>query len=134
MRQFVLFSCVGVLGSISNLVCFYFLQLFGVQYILNACLCFCIAVSQNYILNSLLTFSYSICVRAYLLYVSVNIFGLGINLIVLFVCQKFMLSTLLAFITKNHAMLLFQALGIVCAMVSNFCLSKFFIFTKGGKQ
>lgn len=131
MRQFVIFGFVGALGSVSNLVCFYGFQILGLQYMLNACLCFGIAVSQNYMLNTRITFAHHLSWRAYGLYVGANLFGLGVNLIVLWLCKRFLLpvaESSLANLDQDTLMLSFQAFAIICAMASNFCLAKYIIF------
>lgn len=98
---------------------------------LNACLCFGIAVSQNYILNTLITFAHHLSWRAYGLYIGANLFGLGVNLVVLWLCKQFLLPVVessLSTLSRDIAMLAFQAFAILCAMVSNFCWAKYVIF------
>ena len=98
---------------------------------LNACLCFGIAVSQNYILNTLITFAHRLSWRAYGLYIGANLFGLGVNLVVLWLCKQFLLPVVessLSMLSRDITMLAFQAFAILCAMVSNFCWAKYVIF------
>lgn len=137
MRELISFGFIGGLGALSNLACFFVLDFFNVWYLLNACLCFGLAVSQNYVLNSFITFKHSLKWRAYLSYVGANLFGLCINLFVLALCQNLLLEPLLNALSPNaqdpsalrrHLLLCFQALGIICAFISNFLFAKFLIY------
>lgn len=135
MRELISFGFIGGLGALGNLVCFFVLDFFNVWYLLNACLCFGLAVSQNYVLNSFITFKHSLKWRAYLSYVGANLFGLCINLFVLALCQNLLLEPLLNALSaqdpsalRRHLLLCFQALGIICAFISNFLFAKFLIY------
>lgn len=139
MKQLTLFGLVGALGALSNLACFYVLDFFNVWYLLNACLCFALAVSQNYVLNTAFTFKHSLKWRAYLSYVGANLFGLCVNLFVLALCQKLLLNPCLELLIpifveldsstlRRGVLMCFQAFGIICAFISNFLFAKFLIY------
>lgn len=139
MKQLTLFGLVGALGALSNLACFYMLDFFNVWYMLNACLCFALAVSQNYVLNTIFTFKHSLKWRAYLSYVGANLFGLCVNLFVLALCQKLLLNPCLELLIpifveldsstlRRGVLMCFQAFGIICACISNFLFAKFLIY------
>lgn len=123
MNKFIKFAFVGTLGTITNLVIFFVLSKLAFHYMLNSCVCFIIAVSQNYILNNFFTFKEkTLSLKQYLLYINANIFGLCVNLLVLFIFRNFILGQ---FYYKD---ILSQALGIAFGMVVNFLLSKYFVF------
>lgn len=139
MRGLISFSFVGVLGVLSNLACFYVLDFFNVWYLLNACLCFALAVSQNYILNATFTFKHSLKWRAYLGYVGANLFGLCVNLSILALCQKLLLEPCLELLAsifleldssvlRRGVFMCLQALCIICAFISNFLFAKLLIY------
>lgn len=139
MKQLTLFGLVGALGALSNLACFYMLDFFNVWYMLNACLCFALAVSQNYVLNTAFTFKHSLKWRAYLSYVGANLFGLCVNLFVLALCQKLLLNPCLELLIpifveldsstlRRGVLMCFQAFGIICAFISNFLFAKLLIY------
>lgn len=139
MKQLTLFGLVGALGALSNLACFYVLDFFNVWYLLNACLCFALAVSQNYVLNTIFTFKHSFHLRAYLSYVGANLFGLCVNLFVLALCQKLLLNPCLELLMpifveldsstlRRGVLMCFQAFGIICAFISNFLFAKLLIY------
>ncbi|MBR2494824.1 GtrA family protein [Helicobacter sp.] len=139
MRGLISFSFVGVLGVLSNLACFYVLDFFNVWYLLNACLCFALAVSQNYILNATFTFKHSLKWRAYLGYVGANLFGLCVNLSILALCQKLLLEPCLELLAsifleldssvlRRGVFMCLQAFCIICAFISNFLFAKLLIY------
>ena len=139
MKQLTLFGLVGALGALSNLACFYVLDFFNVWYLLNACLCFALAVSQNYVLNTAFTFKHSLKWRACLSYVGANLFGLCVNLFVLALRQKLLLNPCLELLMpifveldsstlRRGVLMCFQAFGIICALISNFLFAKLLIY------
>ncbi len=82
------FLFIGFLGAILNIVIFFIVaDYLGIDANVASIIAFCIAVTQNYVLNHLWSFkkyvSYDLNLNSYLKYVSVNIFGLIANLIVL---------------------------------------------------
>lgn len=121
------FAFVGGLGSITNLAIFYMLSKFHIHYMFNSCICFLIAVSQNYILNALFTFrAKKISLMQYLNYIFANVFGLCVNLSVLFIFRNF--------IFYNFNDILSQAFGVASAMIVNFLLSKYFVFNRKNNE
>lgn len=123
------FAFVGGLGSVTNLAVFYVLSNFSIHYMLNSCICFLIAVSQNYFLNALFTFqSKELSLVQYISYVFANIFGLCINLCVLFIFRNFIFNEL------HFKDLLSQAFGVASAMIINFLLSKYFVFHRKNNE
>lgn len=123
MNKFIKFAFIGAFGSITNLIIFFILSKFDLFYMLNSCICFIIAVSQNYILNNFFTFKKkTLSLKCYLFYINANIFGLCVNLLVLFIFVNFILKD---FYYKD---ILSQAIGIAFGMVVNFLLSKYFVF------
>ena len=123
------FAFVGGLGIVTNLAVFYVLSTFSIHYMLNSCICFLIAVSQNYFLNALFTFqSKELSLVQYISYVFANIFGLCINLCVLFIFRNFIFNDL------HFKDLLSQAFGVASAMIINFLLSKYFVFHRKNNE
>ena len=125
MMKFIKFTFVGALGTITNLVIFFILSRFALHYMLYSCICFIIALSQNYILNNFFTFQEkALSFKQYLFYIQANIFDMCVKLSVLFIFRTFNLGQ---FYYKD---ILSQALGIASAFVVNFLLSKYFVFKK----
>jgi putative flippase GtrA len=120
----------GIVGSVGALINFfiYFLasEILHLSVNMSAILAFCVAVSNNYVLNHLWTFraeneSNSVNVRQFVYYLFGNIQGLIINLIVL---------NLVIFLAGINAHYWGQGLGILLGMLSNFIFAKAFVFNR----
>lgn len=124
--KFIKFGFVGSMGAIINIVIYkLFINIFPSNFTMAAIIAFLFAVSFNYTINHLWTFKSlvgsKLSMHLYLKYITINLVGLGINLI-----------TLNSFIhlwgADNN--LIGQCLGILLGMISNFLFSKYFVFTK----
>lgn len=126
-RVFFKFGVVGLTGTIINFCVYYYAHnKFNIS--LNSCalLAFCFAVVNNYLLNHFWTFRSNnahevLSFKNFLLYVLVNLKGLGINLLVLNL-------TVLIFGLKFHV--IGQLAGIGLGVLSNFIYSKKIVFRK----
>lgn len=127
-EPFVKFAVVGGLGTITNLAVFLLLaDMIHWNAFLASALSFCLAVSQNYLLNAAWTFSRGessprqprFSFRQYLLFVSASLVGLGVNLAVLYALLR-----LFSFPFQTIP----QAAGILSGMVLNYVLSKGIVF------
>lgn len=125
-QQFLRFSVVGGLGTVTNLVLFYFLvDVGGMTPLLGAVLCYAVAVSQNYALNQLWTFASSsgggLSLDRYWKFVAASLLGLAINAAVL--------SGLLWLYAFPLAVIP-QAIGIAAGMAFNFLASSQVVFRR----
>lgn len=123
------FLFIGLLGTITNILIFFILaDSININANLVSIIAFCIAVTQNYILNHSWSFkkyvNYSLNLRSYLRYVYVNIFGLIANLIVL---------NLILIEFQPSLKVIAQLLGIIVGTVFNYILSKVYVFTRDSK-
>ena len=120
------FLFVGALGTIVNLIIFFiFADYLNFNASISSVIAFCVAVTQNYILNHLWSFkkfvNFQVNLKSYIKYVFVNIFGLVINLIVLnLILMQFNPDI------KTTA----QLSGVLACTIFNFLLSRFFVFNK----
>jgi putative flippase GtrA len=118
------FLFIGFLGTILNIVIFYIVaDYFGIDANAASIIAFCIAVTQNYVLNHLWSFkkyiSYDLNLNSYLKYVSVNIFGLVANLIVL---------NLIMIEFQPSLKVIAQLCGILVGTIFNYILSRLYVF------
>ncbi|OHE72268.1 MAG: hypothetical protein A2Z99_19715 [Treponema sp. GWB1_62_6] len=127
-EPFVKFAVVGSIGTITNLAVFHILaDRIHWNALMASAISFCLAVSQNYLLNAAWTFSRGksspkhpkLSFRQYLLFVSSSLAGLGVNLAVLYILLR-----LFSFPFKTIP----QAAGILGGMVLNYILSKGIVF------
>ncbi|MGL1892730.1 MAG: GtrA family protein [Spirochaetaceae bacterium] len=123
-KRLISFGLVGSLGLITNLIIFYII---ADRYMLDkniaAIICFIIAVSQNYIINTLWTYKgASLTFVRYVKFVSVSLVGLLINLIVL--------NLLLTVFPNIPYKTIPQGIGILTAFLINFTASHLFVFSK----
>jgi len=120
------FLGVGILGTLTNLAIFYVLvDLLGWGATRTSLLAFCIAASQNYVLNHHFSFSDKrhprATWRAFLQYVLVNLVGLGANLCVMNVL-------LLAFAVNPKVIAQFFGIGV--GTVLNYLGARHWVFQK----
>jgi len=127
ITEFFKFGVTGGLGTITNLLIFFFLvDLGGLPEIPVSIVCFIIAGTQNYFINHLWSFrEYTgktpVSVTRWVMFLTGSLLGLIINIAVMkLVILNFVLPW--KFIA--------QACGIAAGMVINFFVSKFFIFRK----
>jgi putative flippase GtrA len=125
--QLLRFSVVGGLGTVTNLVLFFFLvDVGGAAPLLGAVLCFAVAVSQNYVLNELWTFATSsgggLSLDRYWKFVAASLLGLAINVAVL---------SALLWLYRFPLAVIPQALGIAAGMAFNFLASRQIVFRRG---
>jgi putative flippase GtrA len=122
----VRFALVGGLGTLTNLVVFYFVvDVAGVAPLAGAVGCFAVAVSQNYVLNELWTFATSaggeLSFERWWKFVAASLLGLAINLSVL---------TVLLAVADFPLAVVPQAIGIAAGMVFNFVASSRLVFRR----
>jgi putative flippase GtrA len=129
MRGFIIFSTIGALGAVTNIVLFaFFVDFLYAPAIPIAILCYVVAATQNYFLNNYWTFHQSRAAGARRHLVQLgkflfgSLFGLVINLAVLQASLK-----LFSFATFS------QALGIVAALGVNYYVAKKFVFKSGSE-
>ena len=120
------FLFVGALGTVVNIIIFFiFADYLNFNASVSSIIAFCIAVTQNYLLNHIWSFkkfvNFQVNRKSYIKYVCVNIFGLIINLIVL---NLFLMQFNPAI--KASA----QLSGVLAGTFFNFILSRFYVFNK----
>ena len=120
------FLVVGVLGTIVNIIIFFiFADYLNINANISSIIAFLVAVTHNYLLNHIWSFkkyvNFQVNRKSYIKYVSVNIFGLIVNLIVLNLILVQFNPT-----TKATA----QLFGVLAGTVFNFILSRFYVFNK----
>lgn len=139
-KRFLKFGLVGGLGTIVNLIVFIMLSFAGVHPLISATVSFIIAASSNYILNSVWVFKDRGHKRTKILWVKfmcVSVFSLSINLIVLFIMEKYIIPKMIKWWLIEKIILITteileaksisdiitlysQAVGIACSMIFNF--------------
>ena len=150
LNEFFKFAVVGGLGTIINLIVFTTFNLIGFHYIISAILSFLVAVSFNFILNSIWVFkkrNTKINKSSAIKFFIVSVISLIINLIILNLSEKFLIPSLskysfiqnITFFIKNTTKIetiktiyniYSQCLGIGCAMIFNFIGNNLFTFKK----
>jgi dolichol-phosphate mannosyltransferase len=122
LPQFIKFCVVGLIGTGVNLAILYFLVEFvNLWYIISATISFVIALTNNYILNRLWTFSSKEKImKQYVKFFVVSVLSLGINLSILYLLVEF-----------AHIWYIFaQVIAIIVALWTNFLGSKLWVFRK----
>lgn len=150
LNEFFKFAVVGGLGTIINLIIFTTFNLIGFHYIISAILSFLVAVSFNFILNSIWVFkkrNTKINKNSAIKFFIISVISLIINLIILNLSEKFLIPSLskysfiqnITFFIKNITKIetiktiyniYSQCLGIGCAMIFNFIGNNLFTFKK----
>jgi putative flippase GtrA len=120
------FLLVGALGTILNITIFFiFADYLNFNANISSVIAFCVAVTQNYILNHVWSFKklvhFRVNRKSYIKYICVNIFGLMVNLIVLNVILMQFNPAI-----KTTA----QLSGVLAGTFINFILSRFYVFNK----
>jgi len=120
------FLFIGFLGTILNIIIFFIVaDLLYVDANIASVIAFCIAVTQNYVLNHLWSFKkivdYDLNLKSYFKYVYVNIFGLIANLIVL---------NLILMEFQPSLKVIAQLCGIIVGTMFNYILSRAYVFKK----
>lgn len=123
------FLFIGFLGTILNIIIFYIVaDYLYMDANIASIIAFCIAVTQNYILNHLWSFkkivNYDLNLKSYFKYVYVNIFGLIANLIVL---------NLILMEFHPSLKVIAQLCGIIVGTMFNYILSRVYVFKKEEK-
>ena len=124
IHKIIKFGIVGASGTLINIITYYLLNKFGLGINISAVGAFCVAVTNNYLINHLWTFNdvnYQIGInfKYYIKYFVGNLFGLGANLIIL--------NLILFFFGKDHYIVA-QFIGILFGMTINFLFAKHFVF------
>jgi putative flippase GtrA len=120
------FLFVGALGTIVNVIIFFiFADYLNFNASVSSVIAFCVAVTQNYVLNHVWSFrkfvNFEVNRKSYIKYVCVNIFGLIVNLIILnLILMEFNPSI------KTTA----QLSGVLAGTFFNFILSRLYVFNK----
>jgi dolichol-phosphate mannosyltransferase len=129
LTQFIKFSITGALGTITNLVIFFFCaDKAGLPEIPVSACCFLIAGTQNYVINHRWSFNRgggeiktAPSLKWWLIFLCASLLGLGVNIAVM--------TLILAHWLLPYKFIA-QAFGIVAGMAVNFTLSKFFVWRK----
>ena len=124
--QLFKFGVVGGSGYVINLVVFTLLdEPLGVNHLLAAVLSFCVAVTNNFILNRHWTFKAREGHAGFQAarFFAVSVLGLGVNLVVLYLLVD----------VASAAELPSQALAVALAMPFNFIGNKLWTFGKEGR-
>ena len=107
IKRFFKFGLVGGLGTVINLVIFALLSFAGVNYMISSVIAFIIAPTSNYILNSIYVFDDRGHKRTKILWIkfmSVSVFSLGINLIILFIMENYIMPYIIKYWLINEIM------------------------------
>jgi putative flippase GtrA len=128
MLELVKFGVTGGLGTITNLAIFYVLadRLHFLPQAVSV-LCFIVAGTQNYFINSAWTFNRKDSdnerptFRKWILFMSSSLVGLFVNITVLTLLLRFFSFPLQT---------IPQMIGILSGMMFNFLLSKYVVFKK----
>ena len=120
------FLIVGALGTVVNLAIFFlFADILNVDTNISSIIAFLIVVTQNYVLNHVWSFkklvNFQINGKSYMHYVFLNIFGLGINLVVL---------NIILFTFNPEIKTIAQLSGVLSGTFFNFILSRSYVFQK----
>jgi dolichol-phosphate mannosyltransferase len=129
--QFVKFAVTGGLGTITNLIIFFFcVDKAGLPEIPASAGCFLIAGTQNYIINCKWSFAEKsanmhLSIKQWLLFLCASLLGLAVNI------------SVMTFVIANFSLpykFIAQACGIAAGMIINFTLSKLFVWRKNHEQ
>ncbi|MGN0929115.1 MAG: GtrA family protein [Alphaproteobacteria bacterium] len=149
-KRFLKFGIVGGFGTIVNLVIFALLSFAGINSIISAIVSFIVAATFNYILNSLWVFKdrgHNCTKTLWVKFMCVSVFSLCINLIVLFIMERYIMPMMIKWWLVEKIMqitagilnvktiskiiaLYSQAVGIACSMIFNFIGNNCITFKK----
>ena len=119
IAQFIRFGVVGSLGTVVNLIIFEGVRWAGIHYLPAASVSFLGVATGNYLLNSRWTFQKSrASAKDWILYVGINLIGLGANLAVLSCFTELW----------HWPVSLAQLAGIGAGTILNFAFSKALVF------
>jgi len=125
---FLKFAVVGGGGTVTNLAIYYILaDRLGWHFLMTSVIAFCVAMTQNYLFNSLWTFAerlrgegtFRYSITRHSLYAASSLAGLGVNLVTLYLLERFKVFPLKT---------LSQAVGVLFGMAFNYTLSKRIVF------
>jgi dolichol-phosphate mannosyltransferase len=124
--QLIRFALVGGLGTVTNLALFFGLvDVGGLAALLGAVVCFAVAVTQNYALNELWTFTTEgdgrLSWTRYGKFTAASLVGLAVNAAVL--------AGLMA-VFAFPLLVIPQAIGILAGMAVNFLASRKIVFRR----
>ena len=113
------------MGAVTNLSIYSLLIFLNFNYNIAATLAFCVAVSQNYLLNKQWTFKEheTESRKKFLKYLTLNFLSFLMNLFVLNL-------VIMAFGSSKTVQISAQVVGLVCAMGFNFAGSYLYVFKK----
>ena len=153
IKRFCKFCIVGGIGTIINLIIFAILTTKGINYLTSAIISFIVAVTSNYTLNQLWVFSdrhKTHSKKLWLKFMFVSIFSLGINILTLFIMERFIMPSLIKYnwikwiinttytIIKtkptNTTAIYSQCFGIATSMIFNFVGNNCFTFKNSNIQ
>ena len=127
LKEFFKFGITGGLGTITNLLIFFFCaDIFNLPPVPVAIGCFIIAGAQNYLLNHLWSFARNMrgkppSILRWLSFLGASLAGLAVNLAGM--------TAVLRYFNPPYQFIA-QACGIAAGMIVNFIFSKFFVFRK----
>ncbi|GMO58845.1 MAG: hypothetical protein Ta2A_04530 [Treponemataceae bacterium] len=128
--QFAKFAVAGGLGTITNLLIFFFcVDKSGLPEIPVSIGCFLIAATQNYIINHRWSFKQNtaktpLSIKKWFWFISASLLGLALNIVVM--------KLMLIYRTLPYKFIA-QGCGIAAGMVVNFTVSRFIVFKEKGK-
>lgn len=127
LKKIFKFMIVGGLGTVTNLVIFFFLaDKLKFNPTISSILCFIIAGTQNFFLNFFWTFKFDKVLVfpsliLWLKFMMSSLCGLGVNLLVMNFCVYL----------YNWPLYVFpQGIGILAGMVINYIMSDFIVFRR----
>jgi len=122
--EFVKFTCVGLIGTLVNIFILYLLtDHYNVYFMLSAVVAFGVAVTINYILNKIWTFSENFnfnLINKYFNYIIVSLIALIVNLFFLYLLTKYF----------KIYYILSQIISIGLSLIINFIGNKIWTFRK----
>ncbi|MFX1396065.1 MAG: GtrA family protein [Promethearchaeota archaeon] len=128
LYQFIKSGIIGSIGAVINLLVLYVLtEYLYVYYLISETIAFIVASIHNYFLNKIWTFKEAIkdrIVSKYIQFLIINIIGLMINLLVLFILVE-----------HFHFWYIIAEIGAtLCAFAFNFLGNKFWTFQEKNEQ
>jgi putative flippase GtrA len=130
MDELIKFSVTGILGTMTNLLVFFIcVDVFKFLPTPVSTACFCVSVTQNYIINHRWSFKKKtnkipLSIKMWLQFTLGSLLGLAVNILVM--------NVILARFTLPYKFIA-QGCGIASGMIVNFIVSKSIVFRKREK-
>jgi putative flippase GtrA len=130
LKEFIKFGITGGLGTITNLIIFFFCaDVFNLPPVPVSIGCFIVSGTQNYFINHRWSFSQTMSgtkpsVRRLVSFLCVSLAGLAVNIAVMTAVLNY---------ARPPYKFIAQACGIAAGMFINFVFSKFIVFKEKNK-